>query len=196
MAAPPSSRDLFLPKQGRRLKGEIPHRRRHAGGHRAAFRNGHGFDLFLEVGDRFDGTKFDDGEPDRSLKNAQQYELRGDWREAELAGFPFVEESFESPVAQPPGDRLECGKGAHRQGCGLTGILERGVAGISTDGAAFFQQSGITHFRFLTIPRKGVPQSLGQGHPEMEDMARVGSEGIHGAQAETDWEAVAPRAVP
>ena len=113
-----------------------------------------------------------------------------------LAGFPFVEESFESPVAQPPGDRLECGKGAHRQGCGLTGILERGVAGISTDGAAFFQQSGITHFRFLTIPRKGVPQSLGQGHPEMEDMARVGSEGIHGAQAETDWEAVAPRAVP
>jgi hypothetical protein len=41
-----------------------------------------------------------------------------------------------------------------------------------------------------------VPQSLGQGHPEMEDMARVGSEGIHGAQAETDWEAVAPRAVP
>ena len=192
----PVPRALFLTEEGGSLEGEILRRGRSAQGHGSAFRNGHGFDLFLEVGDGFDGTKFHDGESDRGLKNTEQHELRSDWCEAELAGFPFVEESLEGAVAQPPGNGLECRIGAHGQGGSFTGIPECSITRIRTGGAAFLQQGGITHLGFLTIPREGVPETLRQGHAEMKDVAGVGSEGIHVAQAGTDWGAVAPRAVP
>ena len=79
-------------------------------------REGHGFDLFLQMGHRFGGTEFDDGETDRGLEHAEQHELRRDGSEAELARAALMEKSLEGAIPESLSHGLKGGVGSNSEG--------------------------------------------------------------------------------